>query len=101
METTGRGAMTSPSWMSAVLSMPPVYRSESIRPLKAPDGWGGGDESVQSLRGITSPCPNPVRVARLYADGVLLGVEAGRGARGRIRERSGTPLAVRPCGWPG
>src|SRR3954453_21271653 len=47
MDTAARGAMTSPTWMSAVLSMPLVYRSGRIGPLMpldgrgTCDGWGG------------------------------------------------------------
>jgi hypothetical protein len=40
METTGRGAMMSPSSMSAVLSMSPVYRVGGTSPLMLPDGRG-------------------------------------------------------------
>ena len=49
METAARGATTSPTWMSAVLSMSPVYRVGRIGPLMLPDGWGACDGCGGSL----------------------------------------------------
>src|SRR5215213_10284826 len=56
METAARGA-TTPTWMSAVLSMSPVYRSGPIGPPMLPDGRGPCDGWVGSLPHITDPIP--------------------------------------------
>src|SRR5215207_11565897 len=53
METAARGATTSPTRMSAVLSMSPVYRLGRIGPLMVPDRRGGCDGCGQSMPRIT------------------------------------------------
>src|SRR3954464_2311311 len=55
METAGRDATTSPTRMSAVLSMSPVYRVGRIGLPMVPDGWGGCDGCGATLPGITQP----------------------------------------------
>src|SRR5215218_8313746 len=84
METAARRATASPIWMSAVLSMPPVYRRGRIGPPMLPDGWGPCDGWAGSLPWITgSPagggavpggsCRFRGLAQELYAEGAFLG----------------------------
>ena len=58
METAARGATTSLTSMSAVLSMSPVNRVGRIGPVMLPDGRGGCDACGGSMPGITRLFPS-------------------------------------------
>src|SRR3954469_968102 len=120
METDARAAATSPTWMSAVLSMPPVYRSGRRGPLMDPDGRGLCDGCDGSLRRITG---SPSRGSRIGDDDaagapVVKALPAATCATGvtavarRVRAVTSTcrpgrmlPMATargrRPGGWGG
>src|SRR3954447_14027040 len=55
MKIACRCGTASPSAMSAVLSMPPVYRVGRNGPLRVPDGCDGCDGCGRTLPGITEP----------------------------------------------
>src|SRR5688500_17139357 len=80
METAGRGAITSPSSKSAVVSMSPVYPVGGCGPPIVPDAWHAGAGCGHPMSGITRPLPAAVACVAVYADGVLF-------LLGAVRER--------------
>src|SRR3954468_17599873 len=90
MEIACRCGTASPSAMSAVLSMPPVYRVGRNGPLRVPDGCDGCDGCGRTLPGITEP-------ARKAGHGRRR-VRRWRGLRTpRFRRVRGRPFAGRPA----